>query len=374
MDMPQVSVCRVLYPLSVVYGWGIGLRNWLFDKGVLSSRRYPLPVICIGNLAVGGTGKTPHTEYLIRLLRGTCQVAVLSRGYRRKSKGFVLADAATTAAQIGDEPYQMARKFPDVYVAVDADRCEGIERLTDGATVPGVDVILLDDAFQHRYVRPGLSVLLTDYRRPFFRDALLPAGRLREPMKGRRRADVIIVSKCPSALTREERQWYLQELAPLAGQQVFFTSLVYGTLQPLFASLPARSLDSLRKEEHVLLLTGIASPVALLDELSSYTSHIVPLTFADHHDFSVADVRRIEAAFAGLPEEHRLVVTTEKDASRLVSLPGLSETLKACLYVLPVEVAFGNHDQERFNQLITEYVRENTRSCRFSEKEDAVSS
>lgn len=363
MNVPQVSVCRALYPLSVVYGWGVGLRNWLFDRGILPSRRFPLPVICIGNLAVGGTGKTPHTEYLVRLLQETYTVAVLSRGYRRQTKGFVLADAATTAAQLGDEPYQMAHKFPEIYVAVDADRCEGIERLTDGTTAPGVNVILLDDAFQHRYVAPGLSLLLTDYRRPFFRDELLPAGRLREPVKGKQRADAILVTKCPSGLSRQEKQRYLEGLAPLPGQEVFFTTLEYGALQPLFVSLPERRLESLREEEHVLLLTGIASPAALRDELSRYTQHIVPLTFADHHDFSVADVQRMETTFAALPEGNRLVITTEKDASRLVGLAGLSETLKSCLYVLPVEVAFEGNDQERFNQMITEYVRENTRSC-----------
>ena len=362
MEASSVRIFRSLYPLSFLYGCGVRVRNWLFDQGLLPSRRFLLPVISVGNLAVGGTGKTPHTEYLIRLLRNDWQVAVLSRGYRRKSKGFVLASASATAADIGDEPYQMAHKFPDIYVAVDSDRCEGIDRLTDSRTAPGVEVILLDDAFQHRYVRPGLSLLLTDYHRPFFQDALLPAGRLREPVAGRRRAEVMVVTKCPPGLGEDDRQRYLQALAPCPGQQVFFTTLVYGALQPLFAHRPERRLDTLGAEDHVLLLTGIAAPAPLQREVARYTPHVVAVSFADHHDFSASDLRRVEEAFHRLPEDRRIVVTTEKDASRLLGHAELSEALKERLYVLPVEVDFLFHEKERFNQYITAYVRENTRS------------
>ena len=180
------GIYRSLLPVAWLYGAGVCLRNFLFDKGVLRQQAFSVPVICIGNLTVGGTGKTPHTEYLIRLLRPEYQVAVLSRGYKRKSRGFVLGNPETPIEEIGDEPYQMLHKFPDVYVAVDADRCEGIRRLTDGHTAPGTRVVLLDDAFQHRYVKPGIRILLTDYNRLMTRDSLLPAGRLREPVEGKK--------------------------------------------------------------------------------------------------------------------------------------------------------------------------------------------
>ena len=363
MNGHGVRIHPLLYPLAGLYGCGVRVRNWLFDRGIWKSRCFPLPVICIGNLAVGGTGKTPHTEYLIRLLQDDYTVAVLSRGYRRKTKGFVLASPEATAVDIGDEPYQMAHKFPGICVAVDGDRCHGIEQLLDRGRALGTEVILLDDAFQHRYVKPGISLLLTDYRRPFFADALLPAGRLREPASGKRRADVLIVTKCPSELGAEERNSYLRALSPLPHQQVFFTTLVYGALQPLFATVPERRLETLRVDEQVLLLTGIAAPGLLIEELSRRTRQVTSIAFADHHDFSAADLQRVEAAFRRLRDGHRLVITTEKDASRLVGHQELSEELKAHLYVLPIEVAFLNNEQQRFNQYIKEYVRENTRGC-----------
>lgn len=250
-----------LWPVSMLYGIGASIRNKLFDWGMLRSRSFPFPLICIGNLTVGGTGKTPHTEYLIRLLKKEFKVAALSRGYKRETKGFVLASSSSTAAEIGDEPFQMARKFPDITVAVDADRCEGINLIQEKC--PATEVILLDDAFQHRYVTPGLSVLLTDYNRPIYEDQLLPAGRLRETRNGKKRADMIIVTKCPAGLSDTEQESIKRKLQPHSGQKVLFTTMKYGKLQPLFANAAERSLDSLKKQEEILLLTGIASPDGL---------------------------------------------------------------------------------------------------------------
>lgn len=224
----KIKIYHGLLPLACLYRLGVSIRNWMFDRGILHSQSFPLPVICVGNISVGGTGKTPHTEYLIRLLQNEFQVAVLSRGYKRKSKGFVLATPETDADQIGDEPYQMAHKFPDIYVAVDRDRCHGINQLTDGHTAPGIKVIVLDDAFQHRYVKAGLTILLIDYNRPIHLDRMLPAGRLREPESGKKRADIIIVSKCPAQMSEAEQQALRYDIAPLPCQQLYFTTLAYG--------------------------------------------------------------------------------------------------------------------------------------------------
>lgn len=363
----DITLYRSLLPLAWLYGAGVRLRNFLFDKGILRQHSFPVPVICIGNLTVGGTGKTPHTEYLIRLLRPEYQVAVLSRGYKRKSKGFVLGNPETPIEEVGDEPYQMLHKFPDVYVAVDANRCEGIRRLTDGRTAPGTRVILLDDAFQHRYVKPGVNILLTDYNRLVTRDWLLPAGRLREPLEGKRRADIILVTKCPVSLSTEEREALRKEIAPMRKQSLFFTTLVYGRLQALFVASPERRLESLA-DEHVLLLTGIASPASLIGKLSEYTPYVTPLTFPDHHAFDIHDMQRIRAAFETLPQGKRIIVTTEKDAARLIGHPDMGPDLTPFIYVLPIEVSFLDEEEKNmFNQHIIEYVRENSRDSSLSE-------
>lgn len=363
-----VRIYRSLLPVAALYGAGVRLRNFFFNIGVLHSHTFPVPVICIGNLTVGGTGKTPHTEYLIRLLRPEYQVAVLSRGYKRKSKGFVLGNPETPIEKIGDEPYQMLHKFPDIYVAVDEDRCEGIEILTDGHTAPGTRVILLDDAFQHRYVKAGLNILLTDYNRLMTRDKLLPAGRLREPVEGKKRADMIIVTKCPHTLSIEAREAVRKEIAPKQSQSLFFTTLAYGRLQSLFVSSPERKLESIGPDEHILLLTGIASPAPLIEKLSEYSPHVTPLTFPDHHAFDAEDMQRICMAFGELPEGKRLIITTEKDAARLVGHPDIAPELTPYIYVLPVEVSFLNEEERiMFNQNIREYVRENSRDSSLPE-------
>ena len=250
-------------------------------------------------------------------------------------------------------------------MAVDRNRCHGISQLTDGHTAPGVRVIVLDDAFQHRYVKPGLTILLIDYNRPIHLDRMLPAGRLREPESGKKRADIIIVSKCPAQMSEAEQEALRNAIAPLPCQQLYFTTLAYGRLQPLFSTEPEKRLEEIRKDEHILLVTGIASPAAIIDKLSDYTQFITPSTFPDHHDFDAADMKRIMEAFQKLPEGKRFIVTTEKDAARLITHPLLDEALKPYIYVLPVEVAFLNEEEHLFNQNIIEYVRKDSRNSSF---------
>lgn len=365
MEGSLIQINKWLYPVSWLYGTGVWLRNKLFDWGIYPERRFDIPVISVGNITVGGTGKTPHTEYLIRLLQEKYKVAVLSRGYKRKSKGFVLAGADTPVGMIGDEPFQMKQKFPDIYVAVDRNRCHGIEQLCNPHIAPGTEVVILDDAFQHRHVKPGMNILLVDYHRLISEDALLPAGRMREPESGKRRAHLVIVTKCPKDIAPAD----LSALSRLMGlsphQPLFFTTLAYGKLYPLFAAGNTVSLEEL-KDKHILLVTGIASPAKLIQDLAPYHGHIDSLAFSDHHDFTARDMERIKKRFMKLPEGRRMIITTEKDAVRLKSHPLMDKALIPYIYVLPVEVSFLQDQQELFNSNITDYVRKNSRNGSFS--------
>lgn len=370
MENSHIKIRRWLYPASWIYGAGVYLRNKLFDWGWLRSRSFNAPVICIGNLAVGGTGKTPHTEYLIRLLQGMgLNVATLSRGYKRKSKGYLLADSTSNALEIGDEPYQMQCKFPHIRVAVDNDRCHGISRLLQLKTPP-VDVVLLDDAFQHRYVKAGLNILLTDFHRLLCDDALLPAGMLREPASAKNRAHIIIVTKCPDDIKPIDFNIIGKRLQPYPYQQLFFSRLKYGTPTPLFPEKQVKGAapPCLNQGKHILLVTGIASPALLYQEIRKHTPHIKLRAFGDHHDFSKKDLQQIKKDFTALPGTDKLIVTTEKDAARLKSHPELDELLKPCIYTLPIEIEILQEQQDIFNQNITDYVRTNSRNCSLPER------
>lgn len=342
-----------LLPLSWLYGLVVKLRNKLFDLGLLRQHSFSIPVIGVGNITVGGSGKTPHVEYLISLLQNRTKVAVLSRGYRRRTHGYQLAGKNSTAADIGDEPCQMKRKFRDIHVAVCADRCEGIRRLTTDAATRDTGVVLLDDAFQHRYVKPGINILLVDYHRLIIYDKLLPAGRLREPASGKNRADIVIVSKCPADLKPMEFRVLTKALNLFPFQELYFTTLEYGQLTQLFGGRQLR-LDALRGK-HVLLLTGIASPRQMMEDLKPYGARIEPMTFADHHPFSPKDVERINCHFAAMPTD-RIIVTTEKDAARLEKLKGLSREVSSSLFVLPVHIKVMLGQQENFDNRILNYV------------------
>ena len=368
-----ISINKKLLPLSWLYGLGVGFRNLLFEMGILKSRPYSTPVISVGNITVGGTGKTPHVEYLIRLLKDRAKVAVLSRGYKRKTSGFVLAGDDATVRTIGDEPYQMKTKFPDITVAVDKKRTRGIEKLTSGDYVKDIDVILLDDAFQHRYVKPGINILLVDYHRLIIYDKLLPAGRLREPVVSKNRADIVIVTKCPKDLKPMEFRVITKAMSLYPYQQLFFSTHEFETLRPVFPTAPnaeiTQTLSESLADKNVLLLTGIASPEQMLIDLKSYAKEVTPLAFSDHHDFKKKDVDRINEAFNALPSP-KLIVTTEKDETRLKQVEGLSDEVKSRLYVLPIKIEILLDQENTFNQSIINYVRKNSRNSILAQKPD----
>lgn len=351
-----IKINRWLLPLSWLYGLAVSLRNELFALGILKERSFSIPVISVGNITVGGSGKTPHVEYLIRLLQDYIKVGVLSRGYKRKSHGYVLADDNSTMRDLGDEPYQIKQKFHDIYVAVDKNRCNGITRLTHDKATSNVGVILLDDAFQHRYVKPGLNILLVDYHRLIIYDRLLPAGRLREPLNGKQRADIVIITKCPRDLKPMEFRILTKAMDLFPYQQLFFTTIDYGTPQALFSD----KTTSLNKY-NVLLVTGIASPEQMENDMKHKCRSLTSLAFEDHHLFNTKDEQRINNAFERLPSP-KIIITTEKDSTRLVNLNGLTTEVRDAIFVLPIKVKFMLNQGELFNNKIISYVRKNSRN------------
>ncbi|HYK77441.1 MAG TPA: tetraacyldisaccharide 4'-kinase [Daejeonella sp.] len=341
----------LLFPFSLIYGLVVLLRNTAFNLGIFRSVKFSVPVISIGNLAVGGAGKSPMTEYLVALLKEDYKIATLSRGYGRKTSGFGLVNPSSTASEVGDEPLQFKQKFPDITVAVCEKRVEGIGRLQ-----PDHELIVLDDAYQHRAVKPGLSLLLFDYNSLFNFQFLLPTGDLREPLNGRRRADIIVVTKCPENLDEDSRNRILQQVAPYPHQQVFFSYLAYGNLQALDHQYPERSLNSLLPDTEVILLTGIANAEPLLAEIRKYTSRIDHHHYPDHHQFSKKNIAKLVSAYqeAGV---NKLIITTQKDAQRLKE-PFIQELLSGLpVYYLPVKAEISPADVSRFNHLIKTYAK-----------------
>jgi tetraacyldisaccharide 4'-kinase len=321
-----------------IYYFVTWLRNKLYDAGIKSSKSYDFPVICVGNLSVGGTGKTPMIEYLIRLLHNDYKIATLSRGYKRNTKGFVLADATSNASSIGDEPFQFYKKFNDIIVSVDADRQNGIARLRD--LQPQPNVILLDDAFQHRKVKAGFNILLTAYGNLFTDDWLLPTGNLREPKSGAKRADVIVVTKCPNNLSESEKKNIVQKIQPLQYQNVFFSHIVYSKM--VYNPKGEKPLEDL-KSKQITLVTGIANAKPLVDYLKAEGLSFEHLNFKDHHEFSENDIQNLKSK--------QCILTTEKDYVRLQSHFENEEQL----YYLPIETQIQNDLQ--FQQLIKNYLK-----------------
>ncbi len=361
MEGDYIKIHSSLLPLSFLYGMGVRFRNMLFDTGILESRSFPIPVISVGNITVGGAGKTPHVEYLIRLLCETKRVSVLSRGYKRRTKGYLLASSSSTSLELGDEPYQMYLKYGrQVHVAVSANRCEGIERLCSDPETKDTDVILLDDAFQHRYVKPGVNILLVDYHRLIVYDKLLPAGRLREPKDGKRRADIVIVTKCPPDLRPMDFRVITKALNLYPYQKLFFTTIEYGDLIPLFSNSRSLALSEITSDYEVLVLSGIASPQHLLCDIQKHTENVIPMTFRDHHIFTPKDIARINNTFDSLSSK-RIIITTEKDAARLVGLDGLSDDVRNHIYALPIKTTFLLEQQEQFDEFILSYVLKNSK-------------
>ncbi len=350
-----VRVNRWLLPLSWAYGAVVWTRNRLFDLGVLPQRGFKVPTICVGNLAVGGTGKTPMTEYLIRLLTSAgLHVATLSRGYGRSTQGFRLVTTESTATEVGDEPRQMKQKFPGIAVAVCEDRCEGMVRLLTGDRP--IDVVLLDDAFQHRYVHAGLNIVLTDYNRLYSRDALLPAGRLRESRGGADRAQIVVVTKCPDQLEEQERQSIRRELRLSDGQQLYFSRIVY---------------DGDVRAKDIVLLTGIAAPAPLERHLQVTGAQVHTLSFPDHHRFSDKDLQLVARTYNAIDSTDKLIVTTEKDAQRLADVWNTATDIDAdSVRTLPISLEMTGGKEETFNKNILSYVRENSRNSSIPESKN----
>lgn len=355
----------VLLPLSWLYGALTKGRNYLYDHGIKASASFGLPVVSVGNLTVGGTGKTPLVEYLIRLLGASHRTALLSRGYKRLSRGFVLADKASTACDIGDEPLQIHRKFPDTAVAVHEKRAEGIRRLLQ--LRPETEVVVLDDAFQHRAVKPSLSVLAIDYRRPVFDDWLLPAGSLRESRQGMKRADIVVVTKCPENLGDEERKAFIARLQSEKRQQVFFSHIAYTAVCPAFPgeNRPARidPMDLKDSGRPLLAFCGIGAPQPFAEYVRQLDKQAEVISFPDHHRYTGGDLERIAKAARSAGGQDALILTTEKDCCRLAHLPAARQ-LADNLYYLAMEMRFCTEQEETlFNQLITEHVRTFSPSC-----------
>ena len=362
-----IKINEWLLPLSWIYGSIVRFRNWLFDIGVKKSKSFALPIISVGNITVGGSGKTPHVEYLVRLLQDKVKIAVLSRGYKRKSRGYVLAEEDTEMKEIGDEPFQMHQKFPGIYVAVDAKRVRGIQHLQDDEETKDVEVILLDDAFQHRYVKPGINILLVDYHRLIIYDKILPAGRLREPLSGKNRADIVIVTKCPKDLKPMEFRVLTKAMNLYPFQKLYFTCINYDKPIGIFNEQQL-DLESL-KDKNVMLLTGIASPKQMEHDLTPMVKTLTSVSFGDHHHFKSKDIDRINEIFESMPEP-RLIITTEKDAVRLRDSEGLYEIVKDNLYALPIKVSFMQDQEENFNEKIISYVRKNSRNSILVKRKD----
>ncbi len=346
-----------LYPLSILYGVVVYIRNFLYDYKMLKSTDFDIPVISIGNITAGGTGKTPHTEYLVNLLKKHVQVVTLSRGYKRKSKGFVLVETDSDVHQVGDEPLQIKRKFPDVTVAVDENRVHGIKKLLQAEIQP--DVILLDDAFQHRRVNPGINILLIDYNRPVDADHLLPLGRLRERKYQQRRANIVIYTKCPNEITPIRRRIIMKEVNLRPYQSLYFTTMTYGDPVAVFPeqAVPMPSIHE--KQISTIMLAGIASPGQFRDYISSKTSLVDELIFGDHHRYTEKDLKAIDQKFEFYREHSPFILTTEKDAMRLRGENRLSPQVKAHLYYVPVGINFLESEGKSFNKKIVGYVKDN---------------
>lgn len=357
----SVHINKWLLPLSWLYGFIVYIRNKLFESGILKQKKYDIPVICVGNITVGGTGKTPHVEYLINLLKGDYKVAVLSRGYKRSTSGFILADNDSTVSQIGDEAYQIKLKFPQIAVAVDSKRQRGIENLLKLPTGERPDVILLDDAYQHRYVKPSYSILLTDFNRLMPRDKLLPAGRLREPVYYSEYANMIIVTKCPPNLNPLEQRIIMKEINPYPYQNLLFTYLDYGNIVPVFQNdEPVFTLKAIRNKT-VFVVTGIANPQPMYEVVRKYAAKVETLSYPDHHNFTKKDAQDIKSGFDDIESESKLILVTEKDAVKMRSMKNMDEELKKYVYYLPIQIKFVNEsDKEIFNDIIKNHVAENT--------------
>lgn len=346
----------MLTPLSWIYGSVMWVRNKLFDAGILAEVEYDIPIIGVGNITIGGTGKTPHVEHILSALCSDYKIAVLSRGYKRKTRGFILANSKSTPESIGDEPWQIYHKFGSrAKVAVCESRRKGIEELM--RLFPDLDLILLDDSYQHRWVKPLVSICLMEYGRPVYKDKLLPLGRLRESRHEINRADMIIVTKCPVNASQIDIRIVTKEINPMKFQKLYFSRYTYEPLQPVFADENpyTASLMSLTENDSVFLLTGIAHPRYFVRHFRQYPFKMKVEHYPDHHDFTRSDIAEISKKFRSMQGERKIIVTTEKDAVRLSHNPYFPNELKPFIFFQPVSVKMiqgtFDHDHNLINDL-----------------------
>lgn len=340
----------LLFPFTLFYGLLVKIRNYLYNKNIIKSSSFNFPVIAVGNLSVGGTGKSPMVEYLIRLLLPEYNIATLSRGYKRKTRGYILANEKTTAIDIGDEPMQFHNKFPDVAVTVCEERAIAIPQILYDK--PSTDVIILDDALQHRQVEAGLNILLTDYNRPFYKDFFLPTGDLRDARSSYKRANIVVVTKCPDELSIEKKDTVLKNINPMPGQRVFFTGIKYGEPYQLIS----KENISLNDKTDVLLVCGIANPQPLKKFIKERVQTLSVLHYRDHYIFTIDDLRHIKKQFNSIEASQKIIVITEKDAVRLIKFQ--DELKEMPVYVLPIEPYFLFNEAVDFNYLIKNFVKD----------------
>lgn len=339
----------LLKPLSTLYGIGVGLRNKLFDLGLYRSTKSDITTIAVGNITVGGTGKTPHAEYILSLVSNKVNAAYLSRGYKRLTRGFRIADEHSNASTIGDEAFQIKQKFPNVTVAVDGNRHNALRKLRDSKNPP--KVVVLDDAYQHRSLHPDLNILLIDFNRLTYQDSMLPLGELREPSENTDRADIIIFTKCPSTIMPVDMLSTRTQIRPFPYQTLYYTTLSYEEPKGLFTN---KKLDLRGKE--IILITGIAQPQHLHKHLEKYVSLITALKYPDHHKFTSHDIKELTEDFEKLNSKNRAIVTTEKDAARLVTM-NLPEIIKNNIYTMEIKVEFLFNAQKDFDTQINKFLR-----------------
>ncbi len=376
---PNKTVNKILTAVLTPLSWGYGavtwVRNKMFDSGILTEKTFDIPVVCVGNLTVGGTGKTPHVEYILRHLASRYRIGVLSRGYKRKTKGFILAGPNSSPSDIGDEPLQIYRKFGGrVQVAVCESRRQGITLLQEN--FPELDLIVLDDAFQHRYVKPKVSVLLMDYHRPFYEDRMLPLGRLRESAVQANRADMVVVSKCPQDMSPLDVRLIRKHLNLMKFQKLFFSSYDHTDILPVFPE-DARysvSLDALGREDSVLLVTGVANPRGFIRYFKKFPFRVKVDHYPDHHDFNRRDIAEILDRFEKMKGARKIIVTTEKDAVRLLHNPYFPHRLKSYIFYLPVEVKMLEGPSGDFIGALTDAIEGRSSISSFIDEQQAQAS
>lgn len=342
----------LLSPLAFLYGIVVSIRNLMFDHRIIQSKRFPTWVISIGNLSVGGTGKSPHAEYIARVLDNMNKkylelhmplnkMAILSRGYGRSTTGFVMVNENSHAGEVGDEPLQLKRRLKEIYVAVDEDRGHGIATLLEKDR--WIHVVILDDAFQHRYVKSDLSILLTNYNFPFYKDHMLPWGRLREPRRGYKRARFIFVTDTPPGISEDEKKRIIDKINPGYKQRVFFSSIIYQDLLPVFKDTPgAAPID---KTSSVLLFTGIANPQSLYAHLNGVAKEVIHIAFPDHHIFQAEDIAKVMNAYNTISNPGKLIITTEKDAMRLQTGDLINGFGSTPVFYIPIQVKINNEEK-----------------------------